>query len=215
MMPSRSWPSLLQPVGFSAVPATIPAGTLLYHLRPRTANAPAFHGRDWLAFDPQHSYVVRSMLDSPKYGADLHTFAVEQPLNVHYFDGPSAAKGPNATALQNIIAFGRPDVNFTWDELPTPELWMPEDPSGLFLTDVKRVDRLCQLANGWNSDGYVRNAMCFELVLCYTGTSKLHRTSSVSVSPHGVDAGTSFWDPAPTSASWEHYRAANAHAIRP
>jgi hypothetical protein len=205
---------LLQPVGFSAVPATIPAGTLLYHLRPRTADPPAFQGLDWLAFDPQHSYECRNFLDSEEFGADLHTFAVVRPLRVLYFDGPSAAKTANATGLQNIIAFGRPDVHFTWADLPQPAPWMPKEDFA-FMVDIKRADRLCELAKAWHLDGYVRNELLFEVVMCDIGSSKIEHRSSVNVSPFGWDDNGTFWEPWPEVAQFEYYRATDSHGVRP
>ena len=48
----RSWPTAYALNGRAAVPATVPRGTLLYHVRP---SGPVPTGQDWFAFDAEHS----------------------------------------------------------------------------------------------------------------------------------------------------------------
>ena len=118
------------PLGHSIVPATIPAGTILYHGRTdnQVPDVP-----EWLAFDFENSYVF--CIGGPCYVISVQT---KRDLRLMYFDGSSAAKihdGPMDT--QDIVAWGKPRL----DKL---------------LSERERINVLCDWGQEFGLDGFVR-----------------------------------------------------------
>lgn len=85
--------------GHSIVRATIPTGTLLYHGRQNTTLA----SRDWIAFDPEFSFLYTNGVDD----GFLYTYIVTRELNVVYFDGASANKVDRTADTQDILFLGK------------------------------------------------------------------------------------------------------------
>lgn len=79
----------------------MPLGTVLYHGR-GDANTPS--GPEWLATDPEHSYIFcRGQVESGCW--QLIVTAI-RPLNVLYLDGSGAAKMPDGCArLHPLLVF--------------------------------------------------------------------------------------------------------------
>lgn len=105
---------IIASIGHTVVPGTIPPGTLLYH-GTYSPNRP--RGSEWVALDPEHSYLFTAYCDA-WYSTDARgfqsrtqkmgnttatdrdscwhlTFTTTRPLRVLYFDGSSAAKLPH------------------------------------------------------------------------------------------------------------------------
>ena len=111
------------------VPATIPAGTILYHGRndDQVPDAP-----EWLAFDFEHAYVFCS---GPCY---MISMQAKRDLRLLYFDGNSAAKmkhGP--TNSQEVAIWGKPH---------------PERA----IMDYERIKLLCDWGMPLGLDGFIR-----------------------------------------------------------
>jgi hypothetical protein len=115
--------------GHSIVPATIPAGTVLYHGRGenRVPDVP-----EWFAFDFELAFLFGL---SPCYVISVQA---KRDLRVLYFDGAAAVKmkgGPMDS--QDIVAWGKiqPDKYFSeWD----------------------RIEALCDWGKPFGLDGFVR-----------------------------------------------------------
>jgi hypothetical protein len=89
---------------------------------------------DWLAFDPEHSYIFCNTK------CRLLTFATTRELKLLYFDGLSAAKaGQNITSMetQDLLAWGelRPDMEGN---------------------EFVRIAALCAWGRQYGLDGFVR-----------------------------------------------------------
>ena len=122
------------PPGHNIVPGRIPTGTLLYH---GTLSKELPPGPEWVATDPEHSYVFcQDKLDHFQQGCWHLTLAATRPLKVIYFDGSSAAKLPSGPMdTQDIIAWGGP---------------------GNYNDDRQRIQNLCQWGKNFGVDGFVR-----------------------------------------------------------
>ncbi|CAA7267481.1 unnamed protein product [Cyclocybe aegerita] len=129
--------------GHNLVPGVVPVGTLLYHgtYKHELPKVP-----EWLATDPEHSYLFCREHDGT--GCWHLTLVATRPLKVLYFDGSSAAKmlgGPMDT--QDLVG---------WGEI-RPE-WV--------FQERKRVDDLCEWGKRYGLGGFVRMEMDFEVMLC-------------------------------------------------
>ncbi|KAJ7052576.1 hypothetical protein C8F01DRAFT_1221901 [Mycena amicta] len=139
----QHWPNTRYRNGHSLVLGTVPVATLLYHGRgdARVPNVP-----DWVATDPEHSYMFcRGQTDT---GCWHLTLVAARTLKVLYFDGSSAAKmrdGPMDS--QDIVGWGQ----------VTPERYFDER---------QRIIDICKWGKPWGVDGYVRMEMDFEIMLC-------------------------------------------------
>lgn len=92
------------------VAGVIPTGTLLYHL---TSVHEIPSGPEWVAMDPEHSYLF-----CVTQGSCWHlTLVVTHPLKVLYFDGNSASKLLGGSMdSQDLIAWGKIDTKRVFDE---------------------------------------------------------------------------------------------------
>ncbi|KAJ3731675.1 hypothetical protein DFJ43DRAFT_1078478 [Lentinula guzmanii] len=139
--------------GHTIVPGIVRSGTLLYHGR-NDSNIPTM---EWVAFDPEASHIFCRLYGQSR-SCWLHTFRVERPLRILYFDGSSAAKiDDGAIDSQDI---------FSWGEV-RPDLFREE---GL------RILKLCEWGSKVGLDGFVRTASISEMILC--DFSLLHVVSS-------------------------------------
>ena len=139
---------LILPTGHTLAPATIPTGTLLYHgtTKPEIPKVP-----EWLATDPDHSYLFCGLdFFPPTNGSNggansasddgcWHlTFATTQPLKLLYFDGSSAAKmSDGALDSQDLLTWGG----------------VRED---MVHKERERIDKLCEWGKKFKLDGFVR-----------------------------------------------------------
>ncbi|KAJ4480252.1 hypothetical protein J3R30DRAFT_2600952 [Lentinula aciculospora] len=140
----QHWPNTRYRNGHSIVPAVVPPGTVLYHGR-RDANTPT--SPEWLATDPEHSYMF-CRGQSVESGCWQLTVTTVRPLKLLYFDGSAAAKMPDgAMDSQDILAYGK----------VVPEKYRGER---------ERINNLCEWAKDLNVDGFVRMEMDFEIMLC-------------------------------------------------
>ncbi|KZP29221.1 hypothetical protein FIBSPDRAFT_1038907 [Athelia psychrophila] len=101
----KAWPSVYAPNGRAMVPATIKAGTLLYH----SGGNPT--GMDRFAFDAEHSYghgAGGSQATSQNGRSNmLYTYVATRPLRAIYFDGFSAEKKSDGTLdMQGVLQYG-------------------------------------------------------------------------------------------------------------
>ena len=122
--------------GHNIVPGSIPKGTILYH---GTSRQEIPQGPEWVATDPEHSYLLcRDWFDHSQQGCWHLTLATTRPLKVVYFDGSSAAKIPYGSLdTQELIAWGR-----TGD--------------GSMSDERKRIQDLCKWGEKFGVDGLVR-----------------------------------------------------------
>jgi hypothetical protein len=120
--------------GHSIVPATIPTGTVLYHGMPEENYTGIPTKPDWLAFDPEHSYLFCNTK------CRLLTFATTRELKLLYFDGASASK-----SRQNITSLETQDL-IAWGEL-RPDMERQE---------WARIAALCEWGQQYGLDGFVR-----------------------------------------------------------
>ncbi|KAJ3784714.1 hypothetical protein GGU10DRAFT_333702 [Lentinula aff. detonsa] len=132
-------------LGHSIVPGVVPPGTVLYHGR-GDANTPS--SPEWLATDPEHSYMF-CRGQTADTGCWQLTVTAIRPLKVLYFDGSSAAKMQDGSMdSQDIIAYGKV---------------VPEK----FWSERERIKNLCDWGNSdFEIDGFVRMEMDFEIMLC-------------------------------------------------
>ncbi|KAM0746434.1 hypothetical protein T439DRAFT_384164 [Meredithblackwellia eburnea MCA 4105] len=140
----KSWYSPFAPNGFAVVPATIPTGTIMYHVR-GAGPAPS-SGLDWFALDAEHSYLF-----GRSNGSIMWHFASTRPLRVLYFDGASAAKTAGPIDVQEVVAYNR-TLNGTG--------------KGGGWSDFVRYGDLCEWAKQYDIDGFVREESTFEYVQC-------------------------------------------------
>ncbi|KIJ89708.1 hypothetical protein K443DRAFT_51554, partial [Laccaria amethystina LaAM-08-1] len=143
---AQQWTNTRYRNGHTVVPGTVPVGTLLYHGtdQPEVPTEP-----DWIATDPDHSYVFcRTSSASGNSGCWHLTLVVTRPLRVLYFDGSSAAKmqgGPMDS--QDITVWGQVKPEWTWNER-------------------KRINDLCEWGRKFGLDGFMRMEVDFEIMLC-------------------------------------------------
>ncbi|KAH8103590.1 hypothetical protein BXZ70DRAFT_889319 [Cristinia sonorae] len=141
----QHWPNTRLRNGHNIVAATIPPGTLLYHGR-RDDQIPKVP--EWLATDPDHSYVFCVNGAGDGKGCWHLTLVTTRPLRLLYFDGSSAAKMfDGAMDSQNVVVWGGAYKNRTWDELG-------------------RIRDLCEWGKKYEIDGFVRMEMDFEIMAC-------------------------------------------------
>ncbi|KAF8126987.1 hypothetical protein EV363DRAFT_1173187 [Boletus edulis] len=142
----QHWPNTRMRNGHSIVPGRIPKGTLLYHGTARNELPP---GPEWVATDPEHSYLFcRSLPDYFQQGCWHLTLITTRSLKVVYFDGNSAAKLPYGTMdTQDLLAWNRSGRH---------------DP----FNDRQRIQDLCKWGGNFDVDGFVRMEMDFEVMLC-------------------------------------------------
>lgn len=121
-------------LGHNLVIGTIPTNTLLYHGRGDNS-LPLIP--EWIATDPEHSYIFCRSMKSD--GGCWHlTMAAKRPLKVLYFDGSSAAKMPDGPMdSQDIV---------TWGNI-APDRWFDER---------TRIKALCAWGKQFGLDGFVR-----------------------------------------------------------
>ncbi|WAQ84013.1 hypothetical protein PtA15_4A464 [Puccinia triticina] len=55
----QQWPNTYAYSGHSIIPGVVPRGTLLYH-RTNHQTPPPSEGLEWLAFNPEYSYVIHA-----------------------------------------------------------------------------------------------------------------------------------------------------------
>ncbi|KZS87649.1 hypothetical protein SISNIDRAFT_490884 [Sistotremastrum niveocremeum HHB9708] len=151
------------------MPATVPAGTFLYHGRDaKTIPTSA----EWLALDPEHSY----LLGSWEMTAWMLTYVSEKPISVGYFDGNSAAKlwdGP--LDVQDLLIWGVAEKDNVYRE-------------------CDRINDLCAWGAKFGLDGFIRMESSFELMLCdFTKNVKL--ISHAEIMP--VDTSITTFPPGP------------------
>lgn len=120
--------------GHTVVPGIVRSGTLLYHGR-GDSSIPTM---EWVAFEPEASHGFCRTFGMHLGNCWLHTFAVDRPLRILYFDGSSAAKiGDGAMDSQDVI---------TWDAI-RPDLVREEG---------RRMQALCEWGKPLGLDGFVR-----------------------------------------------------------
>ena len=116
------------------MPASIPAGTILYHGRGDDALPVAL---EWLAFDFEHSYLVASFWQEYY----VMSYMTSRPLRLAYFDGASASTLEDGSLdVQDVLLWGRPDPDRINDE--------PE-----------RIKLMCEWGTRLGLDGFVRMEM--------------------------------------------------------
>lgn len=173
----RQWGSSIQHNGMSFFPAYIPEGTLLYHGSPQ-AERPTH--LEWIAFEIPHaenfargwkprrpgkgtgghsenSYVDPRNMSPEQFWSwgdqdfefipgYLHIYQATRPLKVLYLDGMSAGNSERGTLDSQDILL----LNFTrgiWDER-------------------ERAAELCNLAEDFGVEGFIRMECGFELIKC-------------------------------------------------
>ncbi|KAG8213371.1 hypothetical protein J3R82DRAFT_11862 [Butyriboletus roseoflavus] len=137
----QHWPNTRMRNGHNIVPGSIPKGTLLYHGTSRKELPP---GPDWVATDPEHSYLFcQDWFNHPQEGCWHLTLAATRPLKVIYFDGNSAAELPCGTLdTQDLIA---------WSKIS----------DGNHSSERERIQDLCKWGRNFGVDGFVS-----EIMLC-------------------------------------------------
>ncbi|KAF9007434.1 hypothetical protein BDQ17DRAFT_1422810 [Cyathus striatus] len=143
----QHWTNTRYRNGHTIVPATIPAGTILYH---GTYSNHIPINPEWVANDAEHARhfcLGRGTADNNR-GCWQLTLVVNSPLKILYFDGSSAAKlegGPLDT--QDILLWGknRPDMLFS---------------------EYVRICKLCEWGRKYGIHGFLRMQMGFEIMLC-------------------------------------------------
>ena len=94
---------------------------------------------DWLATDPEHSYVF---CGTKCY---LYTYVTTRPLRLAYFDGSSAAKVVTSGAMdtQDIVLWGKVRPDMIWGK-------------------IVRIRELCKWGEQFKLDGFARYSIdCF------------------------------------------------------
>ena len=122
--------------------ATIPPGTILYHGR-WDNNRPT--ELDWLATDPEHSYVYC------RGKCYLYTYVTTRPLRLAYFDGSSAinVRSSGTMDTQDIVIWGKTRPDMTRNEFV-------------------RIRELCKWGERFKLDGFLRYRFNFlPWLACY------------------------------------------------
>ncbi|KAI1338250.1 hypothetical protein F5Y15DRAFT_136527 [Xylariaceae sp. FL0016] len=182
----REFGSALQHNGMSLFPANIAEGVRLYH---GTSSTRVPEGLEWLAFEIEHAqnfarpprgppppteadgeeawrpllhdhanpgHFIRALRhagkpshdepDEPRHGY-LHIYESTRPLRVLYIDGTAAGKTNMGTLdTQDYLLTGKPDRTGFGD-------W-------------ERAQDLCELAETWDIDGFIRMEPGFEVIIC-------------------------------------------------
>ncbi|KII89777.1 hypothetical protein PLICRDRAFT_174614 [Plicaturopsis crispa FD-325 SS-3] len=141
----QQWPNTIYPNGHSLVPATIPAGTLLYHARKDPCPPPR---TEWLAFDVEYSYEVMATWGSETF---LSTYHSTRTLRTLYIDGGSSVLGDTGPLdSQSALIWG----NVSRDTQQSNRL------------ERVRAEKLCDLGKDLGFEGVVRMNAGFELLWC-------------------------------------------------
>lgn len=198
----------IHPLGLSFFPATIPAGTLLYH---STSSTELPGGYEWLALDHEFSYSFG--LRYQKYGRNstmrfggppphLHndsksankrprggggasmknhffTFKTVKDLNkLIYLDGASAAKTQT----------GEMDTQKLLNDMIEWKLNITDDidnKNPFVMDERKYADRICRWGQKYGVQGYIRVELGFELILCDFHNGDVELVSNVTMPlPH-------------------------------
>ncbi|KAF8551386.1 hypothetical protein OG21DRAFT_1381954, partial [Imleria badia] len=132
--------------GHNIVPGSIPKGTVFYHGTMKKEFPP---GPEWVATDPEHSYVFcRDKPPHPQQGCWHLTLATTRSLKVVYFDGSSAAKIPcGSLDTQDLIAWGVSGSHNVHD-------------------DRQRIKELCEWGKNFGVDGFLSLNDFSEVMLC-------------------------------------------------
>ncbi|KAL1744342.1 hypothetical protein HDZ31DRAFT_82752 [Schizophyllum fasciatum] len=140
----QHWPNTRMRNGHNLVPGTVRPGTVLYH---GTSKHAVPKVPEWLAVDPEHSYMF---CRGPGGAGCWHlTLVAARALNVLYFDGSSAAKMPGGPLdTQDLTAWGQ--TNDSWS----------------MRRERQRIDDLCAWGKQYDLDGFVRMEMDFEIMYC-------------------------------------------------
>ncbi|KAI0314483.1 hypothetical protein OF83DRAFT_1174711 [Amylostereum chailletii] len=135
----QRWPNSLHRNGHTIVPATIPAGTLLYHGRTNDS-IPTIP--EWLAFDFEHSYIFC------RASCYVLSAVATRDLRLAYFDGMSAANlFDGSFDTQDVVLWGEPRPDKVWDE-------------------KRRIQSLCEWGRPYGLDGFIRMELHFEVMYC-------------------------------------------------
>ncbi|KZT56785.1 hypothetical protein CALCODRAFT_435231, partial [Calocera cornea HHB12733] len=127
--------------GHTIVPATVPAGTLMYHGTNGEWGPDPPEGSEWLTLDEDHALYFSSQ------DGRLFTYTATRDLRLLYFDGVSAAVMPTGTQdTQDVIIYGNVS-EFHW-------------------SPFIRICQLCDWAKKHNVDGFVRMEFDFEIMYC-------------------------------------------------
>ncbi|KAJ4480199.1 hypothetical protein J3R30DRAFT_3288251 [Lentinula aciculospora] len=159
----QHWPNTRYRNGHNVVPGVVPPGTVLYHGR-GDMNTPT--NPEWLATDPEHSYMFcrGQTADS---GCWQLTVTAIRPLKIIYFDGSAAAKMPDGSMdSQDILAYGKV---------------VPEK----YFSERERIKNLCEWGKDLNIDGFVRMEMDFEVMLCNFNEGVLVEPVNLRARPRG------------------------------
>ncbi|KAI0033101.1 hypothetical protein K488DRAFT_35988, partial [Vararia minispora EC-137] len=146
------WPNTMWPAGHSIVPASIPAGTVLYHGWTAEEQGPGRStdgipkGPEWLAFDPEHAYI---------FCCNTLVFSTMRQLNLLYFDGSSAAKALRSGSTRNLTSMGTQNL-VAWGEL------RPEGEHD----ELGRIQALCDWGRRYSLDGFVRMDLSIRVTTC-------------------------------------------------
>ncbi|KAI0060140.1 hypothetical protein BV25DRAFT_1918007 [Artomyces pyxidatus] len=135
----QRWPNTIYRNGHTIVPATIPAGTILYHSR---ANASVPTEPEWLAFDFEHSYIFCYM------SCYVISLVATRDLRLAYFDGSSAAKMTDGPLDSQDLVI--------WDKAMPDRMY----------DERTRISDLCAWGKPLGLDGFVRMEFHFEVMLC-------------------------------------------------
>ncbi|KAG8213370.1 hypothetical protein J3R82DRAFT_11861 [Butyriboletus roseoflavus] len=160
----QQWPNTRMRNGHNIVPGSIPKGTLLYHGTNRKELPP---GPDWVATDPEHSYLFcrDTGFNHFQEGCWHLTLATTRPLKVVYFDGSSAAKLPYGSLdTQELIAWGRVGDGGISDER-------------------KRIQDLCKWGKNFGVDGFVSEVMLCDFISGVRVVSFANLVSRAAIQP--------------------------------
>ncbi|KIM28432.1 hypothetical protein M408DRAFT_329490 [Serendipita vermifera MAFF 305830] len=171
----QQWPNTRWRNGHTIVRGKIPVGTILYHER-GDKYLPLVP--EWAAFNVEHSYLVCGAAPPPECW--MLTLAVEEPLEVIYFDGSSGANS----------YLGHLDTQdlLIWGEVRRDKM----------MAEWERIEELCKWGKRYSIDAFVR-----EVMLC-DFTKKVKVTSSIRLIPTARH--TSLSHTAHPNALWERQR---------
>ncbi|KAL3423883.1 hypothetical protein PVAG01_05629 [Phlyctema vagabunda] len=183
----RQWGSSLQHNGLSFFPASIPAGTLLYHGDGSRDPPPA---REWLAFEIEHAMMfAKHRPTAPGKSSTSSSSRVDVAARLGVVDAsseqgsePGAGAGAateaakwdpgylqifRATrALDRVLYFdGSSAGNSPFGMMDTQDLVFLNK-SRPPLDDLNRADDLCKLGAEWNIEAFIRMEAGFELIKC-------------------------------------------------
>ncbi|KAH9468003.1 hypothetical protein MJO29_006437 [Puccinia striiformis f. sp. tritici] len=150
----QQWPNTFAYSGHSIIPGVVPRGTLLYHGTNQQTTPPT-EGLEWLAFNPEYSYVIHSNTNRPVGPVHLYTYAATRTIRIIYLDGQSSSLGtPGFMDSQSVL------INST----TVPEGF--GDEGGYIKAEYERARELCRIGQERGFEGVVRMNTFFELLLC-------------------------------------------------